>query len=165
MHRLSAHIADFILLYVIWIATNGLLGLAFDPLSTAVVGIPLAAWTALVIFLVYFAAFWTMSGQTPGQMAVGIRVIDPDEQKPSLLRVILRLLPLLLTVLSIMTWLLVWGAPMVLETMALADVPWAAHLLLVVFAVGVVSALSCQWDRYGRGWHDILAGTYVVRAS
>jgi polar amino acid transport system permease protein len=165
MHRLAAHIADFVLLYVIWIATDGLLGLVFDPLSTAIAGIPLAAWTALIIFLAYLVAFWTLSGQTPGQMAVGLRVIGPDEQKPSFVRVVLRLLPLLLTALSFVTWLVVWGAPMALESLAPADVPWPAHLLLVVFAVGVISAVWCQWDRYGQGWHDKLAGTYVIRVS
>lgn len=45
----------------------------------------------LVMAALYFGAFWTLTGQSPGQRVLGIRVVDPRGNTPGVLRVALRL--------------------------------------------------------------------------
>jgi uncharacterized RDD family membrane protein YckC len=192
MHRLAAHGADFIVLYVLWMLFNGIVeavisGVAEEVAYTqqaAFAGIPAATWTylatgtaggapvllwislgiALACYVVYTVVFWSR-GQTPGKMAVGLRVIGPDDQCPGLKRALLRIVPFLLVVVPVAGWRLLWGSKLTSDINSLYLIPWTAYLWLVVPVAALVVFMLSQRSRYGQGWHDKLAGTYVVRAS
>lgn len=82
---------------------------------------------SFLIGVAYFVAFWATTGQTPGKMALGIKVISTD------------------------------GSP----------VSWGKALLryLGYIVSSLVLALGFIWiafDSQRQGWHDKIAGTYVV---
>ncbi|MCB9076519.1 MAG: RDD family protein [Anaerolineaceae bacterium] len=82
---------------------------------------------SLIISALYFAGFWTATGQTPGKMATGIKVVKTD------------------------------GSPV---TFGSALVRWLGYLL-----GGIPLGLGLLWvafDSKRQGWHDKMAGTYVV---
>ncbi len=179
MQRLASYIVDAIVLYVIWMVIGGLfdlgLGLAGRFLSadslavvTSTVAVARPA-TFIVVALLYFLLFWVRSGQTPGKMAVGVRLIGPDDRHPTLERALLRLVPFVITLGPLVAWGIIWGVPLSQEALASADawaaIPWWSYLLFLFPLGGFIGYLTCQWDRYGQGWHDKLAGTYVVRAT
>ncbi len=89
MHRLSAVVVDFVIMDFIGLPIFGLFQSIFVNPPTA-----LAATLATVgaIALVYVLAFWMRSGQTPGMMAVGLRVINTAGTPPSLRQAVVRLL-------------------------------------------------------------------------
>jgi polar amino acid transport system permease protein len=193
MHRLAAHGADFIVLYVLWMLFDGIVEAVVNGIAQEVAlleapafaGIPAATWNylatgtaggapvmlwislgiALVCFVVYMVAFWSRTGQTPGKMAVGLRVIGPDSQCPGLRRALLRILPFLAVVVPIAIWRLFWGSLLTGDIASLYLIPWTAYLWFVVPVAALVVFFLSQRDRYGQGWHDKLAGTYVVRAT
>lgn len=169
MQRLASYIVDAIVLYVVWMIVDELLGLVLPPVGLASARAIVAMAVFAVIVLAYFLYFWVRSGQTPGKMAVGVRLIGPDDQRPSLQRALLRLIPFVVTLGPLAAWLVIWGAPLSQEAIASADawaaIPWWSYLLFIFPLAGFIGYLTCQWDRYGQGWHDKLAGTYVVRAT
>jgi len=89
MHRLSAVVVDFVIMDFIGLPIFGMFQSIFVNPPTA-----LAATLATVgaIALVYVLAFWMRSGQTPGMMAVGLRVINTAGTPPSLRQAVVRLL-------------------------------------------------------------------------
>ena len=108
--------------------------LGFSYLVSLAVGGGTAGVVALAMALVtvtfYLVIFAATSGQTPGQRAVGVRVIDGYGDSPSLPRAIVRAASL--------------------------------YLSLALFSLG------CFWiafSREKRGLHDLIAGTWVVRAA
>ena len=105
-----------------------------DGIITGVVGtiIDLLAGTAIlgsIFSVVYYVLFTGLKGQTPGKMALGIRVVDSQGNPPGIMRAILR------------------------EVLG----------KLVSTVVFILGFLWVVWDRRKRGWHDHIAGTYVVR--
>jgi len=97
--------------------------------------IPIPA-TALIIpagllfSVIYYAGSWQKSGQTIGNMVMGIKVVGKDGLR------------------------LTWGK---------------ALLRYVGYIVsGIVASLGFLWvafDRRRQGWHDKIAGTYVIRVE
>jgi uncharacterized RDD family membrane protein YckC len=79
----------------------------------------------------YYWLFTGLRGQTPGKIAVGIRVINAR------------------------------GAPPGLGIAALREIP-GKILSSFVFCLGY---FWIGWDGKKQGWHDKIAGTYVVRVS
>ncbi len=83
---------------------------------------------ALLISVGYFVVFWATTSQTPGKMAMGIKIIGVDGTPVS------------------------WGK---------------AFLRYIGYIVsGLVLSLGFIWiafDSKRQGWHDKIAGTYVVR--
>jgi uncharacterized RDD family membrane protein YckC len=80
--------------------------------------------------MVYFTYFHGATGQTPGKMALGLKVIQNT------------------------------GAPM---TFGVAFLRWVGYIIS-----GIILDLGFAWiafDRKKRGWHDMIAATYVVRTS
>jgi uncharacterized RDD family membrane protein YckC len=57
------------------------------------------AWLAVVA--TYFAAFWTLTGQTPGMRAMGLRLIAPDGRNPSRSAALRRIVGIALCVLTL----------------------------------------------------------------
>ena len=78
---------------------------------------------------VYGVLFIGLRGQTPGKMALGIKVVNAQGDVPGIGRAALREI--------------------------LGKLASAIVFLLGFFWVG--------WDRQKRGWHDHIAGTFVVR--
>ena len=83
----------------------------------------------LVLLLLYHWLFTGLRGQTPGKMALGIKVVDAQGNRPTL------------------------------RVAALREV-------LGKLISTVVLCLGFFWidsDKQKRGWHDTIAGTYVVK--
>jgi uncharacterized RDD family membrane protein YckC len=55
----------------------------------------------LVVVAGYFAAFWTGPGQTPGMRLMGVRVLAPSGETPSLLRSLARVVGLVLAIIPL----------------------------------------------------------------
>jgi uncharacterized RDD family membrane protein YckC len=55
-----------------------------------------AAW--LILLVVYFAGFWTATGQTPGMRLLRLRVVDPSAHPPKLGRSLVRVAGLALAI-------------------------------------------------------------------
>ena len=81
-----------------------------------------------IINIAYTIGFWVWRGQTPGKMALGVRIATEDGETPSLGRAILRYFGMIVAILP---------------------------LGLGLFWIG--------WDSKKQGWHDKIAGTYVVK--
>jgi uncharacterized RDD family membrane protein YckC len=130
--RLVAYLIDVILLSVI----GGCLGFGAGVVSAVLAGgrqdagtsvTLLAQCLGVLIGAAYFVVFWATTGQTPGKMALGIKVISTD------------------------------GSP----------VSWGKALLryLGYIISGLVLSIGFIWaafDAKRQGWHDKIAGTYVV---
>jgi uncharacterized RDD family membrane protein YckC len=130
--RFVAYLIDVILLSVI----GGCLGFGVGLVGAVLargsqdagtsVGL-LTQCLGVLIGAAYFVVFWATTGQTPGKMALGIKVISTE------------------------------GSP----------VSWGKALLryLGYIISGLVLSIGFIWvafDAKRQGWHDKIAGTYVV---
>ena len=95
MHRLSSVVIDFVILDFIGLPIFGIVQLIAGPGGTATI-VTLVVMAAFAV--IYLLSFWTLSGRTPGMMAVGLRVVPLDRTTPSLRQAIGRLLIALLPV-------------------------------------------------------------------
>lgn len=116
----------------------------------------LASTTALltpVSCCLYFIVFHARRGYTPGKRMLGLRLVSHQTG----------LLP---SVPAIVVRQLVAVAALVLGPALLRVLPWGApHLLLDVVSVWVPFVAPMLLHPEGRGWHDLIAGTVVVRAE
>ena len=55
----------------------------------------------LLVVAAYFAAFWTGPGQTPGMRLMGVRVLAPSGEAPSLVRSLVRVVGLVLAIIPL----------------------------------------------------------------
>lgn len=95
MHRLSSVVIDFVILDFLGLPVFGIAQLIAGPGTAATI----ATLTVMgVLAVAYLLSFWTLSGRTPGMMAVGLRVVPLDRTTPSLNQAIGRLLIALLPV-------------------------------------------------------------------
>ncbi|MDR0359457.1 MAG: RDD family protein [bacterium] len=84
--RLVALIIDFVVLAVVNAIVGSILGLIFGGAFMANGGFNYSTnngggWVSLIqflIFLAYFAAFWSARGQTLGDMALSVKVVRTD---------------------------------------------------------------------------------------
>jgi len=84
--RLVAYIIDAVILWVVQIGLLFCAGFAIGAASGGEIsqGVSLALnCVSLLISVAYFVAFWATTGQTPGKMALGIKVIGVDGQPVS----------------------------------------------------------------------------------
>ena len=99
--RAVALAADLLLAHAIVLVAGGLLGLIASLvgeirpqwLVATLVG---SAWGLTVT--TYFVLFWSVTGQTPGMRAMGLRVVTADGTPPSVWRAFVRLIGLLLAI-------------------------------------------------------------------
>ncbi|MBN1247809.1 MAG: ABC transporter permease subunit [Anaerolineae bacterium] len=89
MHRLSSVVLDFVILDFVGLPIYAAAQLVAGPGAAAVI-ITLAVVAAVAV--VYLLSFWTISGRTPGMMAVGLRVVPLTGTTPSLQQAIVRLI-------------------------------------------------------------------------
>lgn len=94
----------------------------------------LAHWPEIVfgilLPLLYYWLFTGLRGQTPGKMALGIKVVNAQGDRPGL------------------------GVAAMREILG-------KLISTIVLCLGF---LWIAWDKQKRGWHDTIAGTYVVKA-
>lgn len=95
--RLVALLVDAILLYVLGSIVRPLLLLTplksiLDILDVLIgsVSLGMIPGVVLLVGVVYFVALTAAWGATPGKFMLGLRVVDADGRRPSLLRVLLR---------------------------------------------------------------------------
>lgn len=114
--RLIAYIIDLVVLSIVavgttWFvntvqATLGLQGLIKEDAARFVLG----GLAILLLMGLYFVFFWTLTGQTPGKMIMGVRVVTLDGGSLSLGRSIRRVLGYLVSALALyggFMWILI----------------------------------------------------------
>ncbi len=121
MTRLGAAIIDGAIVGIIsWVLNNLILLPMF---------VPTFWFLLLLLLLLYHWLFTGLRGQTPGKMAVRIKVVDAQGNRPTL------------------------------RVAALREV-LGKLVSTVVLCIGF---LWIETDKQKRGWHDRIAGTYVVK--
>ena len=115
--RFGARIIDSILLLIL-------------QFILAVTGLTLGGPSTVIILFVYFWLFTGLKGQTPGKMAVGIKVVDARANVPGL------------------------------GPAGIREIPGKIISTLFLF----LGFFWVIWDSNKQGWHDKLAGTFVVKA-
>lgn len=113
---------------------------------------------------------WLFTGfreQTPGKIALGIRVTRRDGGRPGLWRTAVRELLVKLGLFFLLLVPPLYFAVIVWYGLSFGKyqghVPVALWLILIPSPVGLAGLLWVTWDPHKQGWHDKLAGTYVVR--
>lgn len=133
-----------------------------DLLITLLIAIILSPLGALL----YWWLFTGLRGQTPGKMAFGIMVVDKQGNKPGLGRAALREI--------LCKFVFFLGVPVILVfslcvlLILMVDLDEIVYIFFILFllwlGVTCLGALSIAWDKEKQGWHDKIAGTYVVKA-
>ncbi len=125
---------------------DNLILLVASVILLAIVEIPALG---LVITVPYYVLFTYKLGQTPGKRLLGLQVVDADGTIPDFRRVLLREF----VAKSVPSMLLLAG-------------PFSILFLVAGYITGTFLLLGYLWiarDRQKRGWHDYIAGTYVVK--
>ncbi len=110
---------------------------------------PRDVWLVVVGMALYTVLATAVFGQTIGKLVVGIKVVaEHTLAPPGYARALLR-------------WgVTSWGE---IVGLALGDVPIGVEA--VIFTILVLTYAPILWDRRGRGWHDRIAGTVVIKAE
>ena len=121
MIRLGAAIIDGVIVLIIsWVLDNLILLPTF---------LPMFWFLLLLLLLLYHWLFTGLRGQTPGKMALGIKVVNAQGDRPTL------------------------------RVAALREV-----LGKLISTIGLCLGFTrIGWDKQKQGWHDKIAGTYVVK--
>jgi uncharacterized RDD family membrane protein YckC len=133
-------------------------------------------WPFLVglICAAYFVCFHARGGQTPGKMALKIRVVTPSFQAIGLRRALVRYLPLLLVALPATIFGYCHDTTQGSETETAITIADAFDADDVIAAFYLIGLLSIGWiwtlaemgvllaNARNRSIHDLLAGTVVV---
>lgn len=130
--RFVAYVIDAIILWIIQLVLLFCAGFVITVVSEANEDVSagfslLINCLAFLISVGYFVGFWATTGQTPGKMVMGIKVISTDGQPVSWGKAILRYIGYIISSL-ILSLGFIWIA----------------------------------FDAKRQGWHDKIAGTYVV---
>ena len=142
--RLVAAVLDFIVILIIFAilsVANVIDPAAADAEEFDAVGSVIQA----VIVLVYYVGLTTLLGQTLGKMAMGIKVVNADGEKPSAGPVLIRetIVRVLGTILSVVLGPAIGGP-----------------IGVLVFIIAIVWIL---FDDRRQGLHDKAAKTFVVK--
>ncbi len=106
-------------------------GIILSAVTALFFFIPFVFRGGLVIWWIYHWLFTGIKGQTPGKMALGIRVVDAGGEKPGL------------------------------GIAALREILGKTISTLIFFLGFLFIGISDK----KRGWHDEIAGTYVVKVN
>jgi hypothetical protein len=153
--RVAAFLVDLVALYVL-VAIGSyvlfLISLPFNPHSSVVVTVALL-WTGQLAFAsLYFIVPWWGPGRTLGQKACGLYVVRAADGEPlGLLAAATRW-----AVIFLVQWLSVL-------VLILMFPRWWGVLYLGLSAWWIVLILTTYRDVMGRGLHDRVAGSRVVR--
>jgi uncharacterized RDD family membrane protein YckC len=139
LRRIAARLLDLAVVIALALVLGRVLTPLFRPrdwADTSEVRFVLLLFGIPLVAVVYEAALVAWRGQTLGKMATGVLVQRLDGARPGMARSTLRALPWLLTL-----------VPVVLLPLLPTVYLWAL------------------FTRDGRGLHDLLAGTHVVRTA
>jgi polar amino acid transport system permease protein len=104
MHRLSSVVVDFVILDLFGLPIFALAQLLAGSGATATIA---TLSTLAFLTAIYLLGFWTVSGRTPGMMAVGLRIVSLEGLTPSIGQAIGRLL---IGILPVPGLSLIWAA-------------------------------------------------------
>jgi len=105
MHRLSAVVVDFVILDLI---ATPIVTAVRGAISAPAMVVTVAGALVGALTVAYLLGFWSKRGQTPGMMAVGLRLVDASGAAPSVGRAAIRLLVSLLPLPGVG---LIWAHP------------------------------------------------------
>jgi uncharacterized RDD family membrane protein YckC len=137
-------------------------------------------WVTVGGSVTYFWLLTGLRGQTLGKMALRIQVVNGQGKAPGLGRAALRevaksvLLTLLLYLLLVPLAVMLVAALLMMPTgtfenglgyvpPSLALLVWQLWLAPVLMLSGLLGLFWMAWNRRKQGWHDKLAGTFVVK--
>jgi uncharacterized RDD family membrane protein YckC len=93
MHRIAGNVVDLVVLDFIALPLYGLMQAINANAETLPLWLIVSGFLlVLVLTVVYVLFFWVRLGRTPGMTAVGLRVVDQNGEKPSLIQAITRLI-------------------------------------------------------------------------
>ena len=145
--RLVAGILDFIVIIILFaiLAAAGVVEAADPEEEFNVVSSVVSA----VIVLIYYVGLTSMLGQTLGKMAMGIRVVNIDGEKPGPVTVLTRevIVRVLGTVLAVVL------GPVIDPNLG----------ILIGSIVTLVAIIWILFDDRRQGLHDKVAKTFVVK--
>jgi uncharacterized RDD family membrane protein YckC len=102
--RAIALLVDTVVINVIAAITGAVIGLIGSLLGAGDLGVA-AAITGGFLWLVwtglYFTAFWMVTGQTPGDRLLGIRIVPAGEQRLGIVRATLRFIVMMLALIPL----------------------------------------------------------------
>lgn len=108
MHRLAGGVVDLVVLDFLGLIVYGLIQAA----AAIFTGLPVASVLLIVMLVIglgYVLFFWTRAGQTPGMMAVGLRLSDTEGVHPTLTQALKRLLFLILPLPGLSLLWMLWS--------------------------------------------------------
>ena len=157
LKRLAALVIDLVLVLVfVSVASYLVVYLLPDEEFKGVLMIVFIPPGTLLVYSLYSWLFVGIKGLTIGKSAVNVRVVDKAGNVPGLRRAFLREMV---------------GKPVV-EIVAVVAGSFLSFLSFLAFLpfLGflIVFGLTCLWiarSRQKQGWHDRIAGTYVVKTS
>jgi uncharacterized RDD family membrane protein YckC len=137
-------------------------------------------WVTVGGSIAYFWLLTGLRGQTLGKMALRIQVVNGQGKAPGLGRAALRevsksiLLTLLLYFLLVPLAVILVAALLMITTgtfenglgyvpPSLALLVWQLWVAPALMLSGLLGLLWMAWNRRKQGWHDKLAGTFVVK--
>lgn len=150
--RNGARFAGLVLGWLAWGIAWSVVALVMDWVAPNLTG---AALRSELVVLVPVSALLTRTGTSPGAVLLSLEVEGLGGGRPSWVAAVLRALVL-------------WGPVIVLNELAVLMSPstqvpgllaWVALLWLIALGLSIVLGPG------GRGWHDRMSGTQVLRAS
>ncbi len=148
--RLAAALYDLLPLIALWFATAAL------ALAVTAGTLDYHAWwyrlSLLVVTGGYFVLSWRNGGQTIGMRAWRLRVVDANGASPSYAAGALRFAVALVSF-----------APAIGAMVKVENGTLRIGIVIVSLVAACLGFLWCLYDRDRRAWHDIAAGTRLVR--
>lgn len=143
--RLGALLLDLLVFLFIWPIADAFCSAALqDSDHEGELAIALTWLSLFVLWAFYNVTMWTFSGATLAGKVVRIKVTTPERKPPSLLR-------------SLVRFAMFCAAPAVF---ILAVFEPYLFILTSVLALG---HLWAAWEKKKRTWHDLIAGTEVIK--
>ncbi len=120
-----------------------------------------------IVSVVWIAAyFWLLTGiwgQTLGKLVLRVQVVNSRGTVPGLGRAALRELLAKQVLYGLVLASLIFALWLAVAYLFAGAVPALALLPLILTVVGLLGFLWMTWDQRKQGWHDKIAGTYVVK--
>ena len=169
--RLVAFVLDVIVLFSVFLLFIAIAGLQLllrsdfgdvDPPDAAYDLAAIILMAYLIFVPAYFLVLWAWRGQTVGQMAMAIKVVQRDGRPVELARAAVRVGGLNFLPLIFVASLLALLATGTSEDALVALIVVLIFVGLVLMAIQVLGFLMIPFDQERRALHDRLADTLVV---
>jgi len=162
--RFVASIIDAIILGVLLLIIGWLVYAVLSQLRSYVDAqdVFLAYFVWLPASIIYFIGFWIWRGQTPGKMAMGVRIVRTDGSPAGFGRVTLRCIALIAPAITILIGS-TWVVHFVLDIRP--AVRLVVDFLFLPLVILLPYFLAITHDSKKQGLHDKIAKTYVVKTN